>query len=98
MQFIDEYIAMVKSTFPSDKYEFIVLEEEGNIDYKYYKIMEIESNTSQNDSRETKPKYVFKTINLVGLKNGIVYDLSALIIDDGEPKMKVLLTQLFDSN
>ena len=97
-EYLDKYIEVVDGFFPSDKYNFIVLEEEESVDFKYYKVIEIESNLDQNYSQEINPKFVFRTINLVGLKNGIVYDLSLFLGEFKESNMKVLLRQLFDAN
>ena len=96
MDFLKKYIADIEKGLSNEKtkYDFIVLDEDKNDDYKYYKVSSIESEPFIN----SKPTWVFKTINLVGIKNGIVYDLSAFVKEGKESEMKSLLMQLYTDN
>lgn len=90
MAFINTYIAMIEVSFSNEKteYDFMVLEETPNVDFKYYTVNSIESESN----------FHYRTINLIGVKNGIVYDLSAFINEGKEAEMKSLLMQLYNSN
>lgn len=96
MGFLKKYIAEIKKGFSNEKtkYDFIVLDEDKDDDYKYYKVSSIESEPFIN----SKPTWIFKTMNLVGIKNGIVYDLSAFVNEGNESEMKSLLMQLYIDN
>ena len=88
--FYTKFIEATEVTFSKEEreYDFTVLDETKNVDYKYY-IIESKSKTGTNN---------YKTINLVGVKNGIVYDLSIYVYDGNESEMKSLVLQLYNSN
>ena len=100
-EFLARYVSLVEEGFRNEhtiKYTFSTVDTKEHTSYKYYFVSTEEIMIEHEQNQDTLWIPAFRTVNLVGVKNEIVYDLSAFTNDENESQMKAFLLELFNSN
>ena len=83
--------------YPSGKEEFSLSDQIDHADYRFYRITG-KSTYFLDATNDTISIPAYSTINLVGVKNGVVYDLSAFEEKGNTSYLENLLLTLFNNN